>query len=379
MENSKVGIVALAAGGTGGHLFPAEALAFKLSRRGFRTILFTDSRAKKFGEVNHYQSIHLVTSGTFHSVNLFKVVSTGLKLVWGIWQSILVMLKISPNVVIGFGGFPSVPPLIAARILRIPTIIHEANAKMGRANRFLSKSATAIALSITGVPQNSYIQAKVTETGNPVRAAVINEHRTPYPNRTVMDPFQLLVFGGSQGARFFSDTIPNAIALLSLEYRSRLKVMQQCRNEDINTVKNNYDKLGISVEINSFFSDLPKRIAQSHLVICRAGASTISELTIIGRPSVLVPLPNSIEKDQLENGKILQKYNAARLLPQELADLESLKKILEDSIENPEKLMQIAQNAKKLGNINATENLANLVEQSIHSMNPNKYYGKHAI
>ena len=379
MENSKIGIVALAAGGTGGHLFPAEALASKLSNRGFGTVLFTDSRAKKFGEVNHYQSIHLVTSGTFHGVNLFKIVSTGLKLIWGIWQSILVMLKISPNVVIGFGGFPSVPPLVAARILRIPTIIHEANAKMGRANRFLSKSATAIALSITGVAQNPKTQVKITETGNPVRTAVINEHNTPYPNRTVLDPFDLLVFGGSQGARFFSDTIPDAIALLSSEYRSCLRVVQQCRSEDIDSVRNNYKKLGISAEINSFFSDLPKKIAQSHLVICRAGASTISELTIIGRPSVLIPLPNSIEKDQLENAKILQEYDAARLLPQDLADLESLKKILEDSIENPEKLFQTAQNAKKLGNINATENLAKLVEQSIHSKNPNKCNGEHSI
>ena len=371
MATSIIGTIALAAGGTGGHLFPAEALASKLSSRGFGTVLLTDNRAKKFGENSNYQSIHVVSSGTFHNANLIRVISTGLKLVWGIWQSIRVLLRVSPKVVVGFGGFPSVPPLIAARFLKIPTIIHEANTKMGRANRFLAKSATAVALSISGTNSNSDVKTKVTKTGNPVRPAVLEEYNTPYPKRTVTDQFRLLVFGGSQGARFFSETVPQAIAQLTAEDQSRLEIVQQCREEDIEQVEKSYDKLGVSAEVKTFFSDLPKQIAQAHLVVCRAGASTISELAVIGRPSVLVPLPNSIEKDQYENAKTMHEHHAAHMLPQNLASVETLKDIIEDSIKDPQKISKVAQNAKKLGNINATEALANLIEASIPTLNSN--------
>ena len=372
MVNSNPGIVALAAGGTGGHLFPAEALAGKLTSRGFSTVLLTDHRAKKFGEDSQYQSVHIILSGTFQNANLFKVLSAGLKLVWGIWQSMRVLLSVSPKVVVGFGGFPSVPPLIAARFLRIPTIIHEANSKMGRANRFLAKSATAVALSIAGVNSNLKKESKVTETGNPVRDAVLKECDSPYPNRSATEKFRLLIFGGSQGAHFFSEMMPQVIASLSPQYRSQLEIVQQCRTEDFSLVEQYYQKLGITAVIKSFFADLPKQIALSHLVICRAGASTISELAAIGRPSILIPLPNSIEQDQFENAKIMHEQNAAHLLQQDAADVESLKDFIEDSIKNPKKLSEIAQNAKKMGKINASDNLANLVEQCVFSLNPEK-------
>ncbi len=371
MTNSKFGTIVLAAGGTGGHLFPAEALASKLSSRGFGTVLLTDNRAKIFSQNSHYQSIYVVSSGTFHNANVIKIISTGLKLVWGIWQSIWVLLRVSPKVVVGFGGFPSVPPLLAARLLKIPTIIHEANMKMGRANRFLAKSATAVALSISGVNSNSTVKTKVTKTGNPVRPAVLKEYYTPYPERTATDQFRLLVFGGSQGARFFSEIVPQAVALLTVEDRARLEIIQQCREEDIGQVEESYHKIGVPAIVKKFFSDLPKQIAQAHLVVCRAGASTISELAVIGRPSVLVPLPNSIEKDQYENAKTMHEHHAAQMLPQNLASIETLKNIIEDSIKDPQKIRKIAQNAKKLGNIKATESLANLIEASVPTLNSN--------
>jgi len=354
--------ILLSAGGTGGHLFPAQALAGELNRRGWRVELVTDHRATHYGGDFPAAVTHTVPSGTPSSRNPVVVVSSLFKLGLGLLRSILVLRRSQPAAIVGFGGYPTVPPLMAAWILGVPSVLHEQNAVMGRANGLLSRMCRKVALSFEGTRARAGALAKSVLCGNPVRDAVHEAATVPFEDIASDGPVRVLVFGGSQGARFFSDMMPEVFSQLSDDLKSRLQIVQQCRQEDLARVTEAYAPLGINVELAPFFSDLPRRIAHAHLIVSRAGASTIGELTVIGRPAVLVPLPGAIDQDQRANGTVLEQAGGAVMLDQSGITPESLAEILTDLVSDPQTLKTRAQNARSAGRPDAVERLADLTE-----------------
>jgi UDP-N-acetylglucosamine--N-acetylmuramyl-(pentapeptide) pyrophosphoryl-undecaprenol N-acetylglucosamine transferase len=265
---------------------------------------------------------------------------------------------------VGFGGYPTFPPVKAATLRAIPTAVHEQNAVLGRANRMLARSVTRNATSFeTTRFLGPELQSKVRLTGNPVRAAVIEAARRSYVRPEPGAPLALVVFGGSQGARFFSETVPPALALLPQDLRGRLSVVQQARAEDIAGVVAAYRSAGIAAEVAAFFRDLPERLAGTHLVIARSGASTVAELTVIGRPSILVPLPHALDNDQLQNATRLAESGAAWCIEQKELSRERLVRDLSALLADPARLAAAAAAAKGLGRPDAVGRLADLVEE----------------
>jgi UDP-N-acetylglucosamine--N-acetylmuramyl-(pentapeptide) pyrophosphoryl-undecaprenol N-acetylglucosamine transferase len=265
-------------------------------------------------------------------------------------------------VVVGFGGYPSIPPLLAAVARGIPTVIHEQNAVMGRANRMLAPRVKAIATGFPGVlNREPVLAAKATHTGNPVRPAVIEASSTPYPALDTTGPLQLLVFGGSQGAKVMSDIVPYAIERLEPRLQMRLKVVQQAREEDMARVREIYAKLQVAAEVEPFFKDLPARMAASHLVVARSGASTVAELTAIGRPGILVPLPHALDQDQHHNAGVLMEAGGAIRLPQAEFTPDRLAAEIAALAAEPNRLAAMAAAAKRAGAIDASDRLADLV------------------
>lgn len=359
--------VMLAAGGTGGHLFPAYALAEALGRRGIAVDLVTDTRGDRYGTGFPARKVYQVPSATAGS-NPIKAAFAAIQLSRGISAARKLMGEVNPGAVIGFGGYPTFPPLIAAHMKGIPTAVHEQNAILGRANRMLASRVNVIATSFaeTRLVEGPLV-AKARVTGNPVRAVVIAAAASrPYWRPEPGQPIRLLVFGGSQGARFFSDTVPPALALLPDPIRMRLQVTQQARPEDVLRVKQAYQASGIASDVQPFFADLPQRMADSHLVIGRAGASTIAELTVIGRPSILVPLPHSLDNDQLHNATQLAESGGAWCIPQGDLSIERLAAELEALMSRPAMLANAATAAKSIGEPNAVEKLADLAVQLIN-------------
>jgi UDP-N-acetylglucosamine--N-acetylmuramyl-(pentapeptide) pyrophosphoryl-undecaprenol N-acetylglucosamine transferase len=349
----------LAAGGTGGHLFPAQALAAALAKRNVSVELATDHRAAHFEFPA--RAIHVIPSATIRGRNPVALARTATLLGIGTTKAWILLGRVKPRIVIGFGGYPSVPPLLAASWRSIPTLLHEQNAVMGRANRFLAPRVSAIA---TGFPSlrnfNRHWQRKVTFTGNPVRPQVVAAAATPYAE-PVDGKLRLLVFGGSQGARVMSETVPAAVGLLDAELGMRLSVVQQARPEDLEGVRAAYARLGIDAEVASFFPDLPKRMAAAHLVISRSGASTVAELSAMGRPAILVPLPHALDQDQLANAGVLEASGAAVLVRQpEFTAARAAQEITALS-NDPARLARMAQSARSAGTIDAAERLADLV------------------
>jgi UDP-N-acetylglucosamine--N-acetylmuramyl-(pentapeptide) pyrophosphoryl-undecaprenol N-acetylglucosamine transferase len=360
MNEPRLPPVLVAAGGTGGHLFPAAALAGALSERGVAVHLATDRRAARFGDAFADDVIHVVTSATLRSRNPVAVVQTAAGLGLGLLQAWRLIGRLRPAAVIGFGGYPSVPPVLAAVWRGVPTLIHDANAVVGRANRLLAPRVTAIAMTFPDIFREAPdLAAKATLTGNPVRAAVIAAAATPYTLPS--DALRLLVFGGSQGARIMADIVPAAIARLEPGLRSRLHIVQQVREEDLPRVQNNYTRLTVAAEVAPFFSDLPARIAASHLVVARSGASTVAELAAIGRPSILVPLPHAIDQDQFVNAGVLERAGGALRLVQETFTPERLAAEIAGLARVPQRLAAMAAAARSLGKLDAAERLADLV------------------
>jgi UDP-N-acetylglucosamine--N-acetylmuramyl-(pentapeptide) pyrophosphoryl-undecaprenol N-acetylglucosamine transferase len=356
------GLVLIAAGGTGGHLFPAESLALALKARGWRVHLATDHRVEGYGHDFPAEKIHFIQSATItrSPVAAAKAVAA---LAWGAVQSRILVARIKPSVVIGFGGYPTVPPLMAAASAKVPTIVHEQNAVLGRANRFLAKRVTRLATSFPKVGGTESLTAKVVQTGNPVRPAVREAAATQYPVRAAADPFRLLVFGGSQGARFFSDLMPAAVALMGKDMQALLKLTQQCRPEDIARVRQGYELLGVSADLQPFFSDMPKRIAGSHLVVSRSGASTCAELAVIGRAAIMVPLPHALDQDQKANATVLAEAGGGWLIDQAALTPARLAGEIVRYMKEPERLTVAATAAKGQGRPDAVDRLADLVEQ----------------
>ncbi len=356
--------VLLAAGGTGGHLFPAAALAQELRRRGYAVELATDLRAEKYGGDFPARAIHRIPSATLTSRSAIAVAATFSRLGLGFAGALRLLLRVKPRAVIGFGGYPTLPPIIAARTLGIPTAIHEQNAVMGRANRLLARVVDRIALSF--VPTKLLkpeAEAKARLTGTPVRDAVLKFRDVPYIPPDASSRLLLLIFGGSQGARFFSEAVPPALLRLPASLRGRLTVVQQAREEDLAGLREDYRKAGIAAHLAPFFGDLPERIANAQLVMARAGASTVAELTAIGRPCLLVPLPHALDNDQLENATRLEQAGGGWCVRQAELTETRLAELVQALLSSPERLADAARKAHAMAPIGAVTKLADLVDE----------------
>jgi len=352
--------VMLAAGGTGGHLYPAFALAEALGKRRIAVDLVTDTRGDRYGTGFPARKIYQVPAATAGS-NPVKIAYAAVQLSRGVSAAHKMLGEVKPAVVIGFGGYPTFPPLLAAKMRGIATAVHEQNAVLGRANRMLASRVNAIATSFADTKLiEGALALKAHLTGNPVRAIVIEAAKRHYWRPEPGQVVRLVVFGGSQGARYFSDTVPPALALLPEAMRTRLQVTQQARPEDVIRVKAAYSASGIACEVAPFFTDLPYRIADSHLVIGRAGASTIAELTVIGRPAILVPLPHSLDNDQLHNATRVAESGGAWCIQQSDLTTERLASEIEKLVSRPAMLANAATAAKALGQPLAVEKLADL-------------------
>ncbi len=358
------GSVMLAAGGTGGHLFPAQALGEELIRRGYEVDLITDTRGNVFGADFPARKIYKVAAATFRGRSPIEATKTLGMLGNGFQASYRIMGEAAPRAIIGFGGYPTLAPILAAMGKGIPAAIHEQNSVMGQANRFLAPMVKTIACSFE---HTKYLEGKLLLkarlTGTPLRKAVLALHNVPYRPPSSQAQLNLLVVGGSQGARYFSDIMPQALQLLPQQMRDRLFVMQQCREEDIDRVFDAYEAAGVAAELATFFEDLPYRMSNSHLIVARSGATTVAELCALGRPAILVPLPHSKDNDQLENATRMANAGAGFCIPQATLTPEALASAARRFFEDPSALVRAASNAHALANYKAVDNLANLLEE----------------
>lgn len=358
--------ILVAAGGTGGHLFPAEALAHALLSRGFVVDLATDTRAEKYGQAFPARNIYAIPAATPTGGGAFSKAMAIATLGRGVLSSLALLRRVKPAVVVGFGGYPTVPPLVAASLLKIPAVLHEQNAVMGRANRFLAGRVQKIA---TGFPlsrADAAILAKSVVTGNPLRPAVLEAAKLPYP---AFDDgaLNVLVTGGSQGAKVFSDIVPAAIEALLPEERARVKLVQQARGEDRDRVLAVYSRIGFSAEVEPFFKDLPARIGAAHLLVARSGASTVAEVAGIGRPAILVPFPFALDADQAANAAELARTGAVDVIDQKVFTVEKLTELLRAALADPQGLTKRAEAAKSAGILDAAERLADIVSGLVRS------------
>jgi UDP-N-acetylglucosamine--N-acetylmuramyl-(pentapeptide) pyrophosphoryl-undecaprenol N-acetylglucosamine transferase len=354
---SLTGPVLIAAGGTGGHLFPAEALGKALKARGIAVELATDRRAKQYGSDFPARAIHQIAAATPSGGTLLTRAAAIVTLTGGTLAALLLLRRLSPAAVVGFGGYPSVPPVLAATLLRIPTLLHEQNAVMGRANRFLAVRVDAVA---TGFPTLKSATRHIATfyTGNPVRSSVVAAASTPYPDAS---SFKLLVIGGSQGAGIMADIVPAGVALLPEATRRVLVIAQQARGDDEARVRQAYADMAVAAEVLPFFTDLPARMAAANLIIGRAGASTVAELAVIGRPSILVPFPHALDQDQAENAAELGRVGAAIVVAQPDFTPQWLAAALAEAQRDATELRARATSARSVGVIDAAERLADLV------------------
>jgi UDP-N-acetylglucosamine--N-acetylmuramyl-(pentapeptide) pyrophosphoryl-undecaprenol N-acetylglucosamine transferase len=352
----------LAAGGTGGHMMPAFALGQELLNRGHHVALVTDERGTKIPGCPEKMAIHVLPAGRITKdprswLPGARAISRGRLMAKQLYQSF------NPSAVVGFGGYPAFPALLGAFSCKIPTIIHEQNAVLGRVNRFTAREVNAIATAYPDVKRLALrLNAKVHLIGNPVREEVLALRDEAYPPLGEEGIFRVLVTGGSQGATILSDVVPDGLARLPLNLRRRLQVTQQCRAEDIEVVRQTYADHDIPAELATYLPDLPERLGWAHLVISRAGASTIAELTCAGRPAILVPLPSAMDNHQTYNVIEMVQAGGARSIPQTQFDAVELAKQIQKIALQPGALENAAKAAKSCGRPNAVADLADLVE-----------------
>ncbi|MBT3172329.1 MAG: undecaprenyldiphospho-muramoylpentapeptide beta-N-acetylglucosaminyltransferase [Rhodospirillaceae bacterium] len=358
--------IVLAAGGTGGHVFPAQAVAAELEARGRRLVLITDRRGIGYGGALADIESYAIQAGTPLARGPLARGLGIVKMLLGIREAGRLLRRLEPAAVIGFGGYPSVPAVIAASRSGMATAIHEQNAILGRANRLLASRAQRIA---TSFEQTSAItvanRSKITHTGNPVRPAIMEIASSAYPKPEAKGPLYLLITGGSQGARVFAELVPAALAKLAPEIRDRLNVAQHCRPEDIENVNRLYQASGIRSETATFFDDLPARLQTAHLVVCRAGASTVAELATAGRPAILIPYPHATDDHQSANGRALESAGGAVMLQEAETSAERLAEHLNHYLSSPETLANAAKAALGAGRPDASQALADLVESLV--------------
>jgi UDP-N-acetylglucosamine--N-acetylmuramyl-(pentapeptide) pyrophosphoryl-undecaprenol N-acetylglucosamine transferase len=352
----------LAAGGTGGHLTPAFALAEELHQRGHHVALITDARGDAIPGKPDFLPAHVLPAGRFtrNPLSWFKAIRAVLE---GRRMALRLFDSFEPSAVIGFGGYPALPALLAARSAGVPSLVHEQNAVLGRVNRLLAGGVNAIA---TAYPEVARIKAKhaskVHLVGNPVRAEVLALRDEPFPAFTEEGLLRVLVTGGSQGARVLSEVVPDGLSMLAPALRSRLQVTQQCRAEDLDVVRARYAAHGIPAELGTYFQDMAARLADAHLFIGRAGASTIAELTAVGRPAILVPLPIATDDHQAANVREIVKAGGARSIRQPSFTASELAKQINSLAQRPETLANAAHAAWNCGRPKAAGDLADLVE-----------------
>ncbi len=355
-------VAVVAAGGTGGHLFPAQALATALSARGWRIVLATDERAQALADSFPAEKRIALASATFRPGSLLGLARAAAAIARGIFQARSALTQIDPAVVVGFGGYPSLPALIGAITQGRRTIVHEQNAVSGRANRLLAPHVTAVACAFPILLKASpRVQARAVVVGNPVRPEIAALAGLPYTSPT--DEIHLLITGGSQGARLLSELVPAAVAGLPEVLRLRLRVHQQTRPECLDEARCVYAEAEVRAEVAPFFRDMAGRLAAAHLVIGRAGASTVSEIAVAGRPSILIPLKISLDDDQGQNARVLAEAGAAEVAREDDLTAPALTAALEALLANPRRLTRMAAAARRVAKPDAAERLADLVEK----------------
>ena len=353
----------LAAGGTGGHMVPAHSLSAELLARGHKLMLVTDERGARFPGLFENVPVHILPAGRLGGgpigwLKAARSVLAGRGEARGLYRNH------RPDAVVGFGGYPAFPALLAATSMRVPTVLHDSNAVLGRVNRLLAAEATAIATAYEEVERlKARHKAKVVLVGNPVRAEVAKLGEMPFPAFDELAPLKLLVTGGSQGASVLGKVVPAGLARLEPSLRRRLQVVQQARADDIEQIRAFYAQLGIPAELTTYIEDMPARLGEAHLVIARAGASTIAELTAAGRPAILVPLPSATDDHQTANAREITKAGGARTIAQDDFTPDVLARQIEALAADPEALANAAARSLSVGRPHAARDLADLVEQ----------------
>lgn len=357
------GTIVLGAGGSGGHIFPAQALADELTRRGFETVLITDDRGQRYTDRFPSMRMEIIRAATFAGRNPLKRLQALLHILGGIGQAWRVLGEVKPKVAVGFGGYSSFPTMVAARLRGVPTALHDPNAVLGRVNKFLGPHVNLIGAAFENMEGLSPAAAKrVHVVGNPLRDDVIALRERAYAPPGAEGPIRLLVFGGSQGAAFLAQVVPDAIDLLPETLKVRMHVTLQAREDMAAEVERDFDEMGVRVDVAPFFADLPQRMAAAHLVIGRAGASTVTELGVIGRPSILVPLPSAMDDHQTVNARALTDVGGAWLMPQSQLTAEILADKLRSLLCDDDTLSRAAAAAKGTGRPRATADFADLIE-----------------
>jgi UDP-N-acetylglucosamine--N-acetylmuramyl-(pentapeptide) pyrophosphoryl-undecaprenol N-acetylglucosamine transferase len=353
-------LLLIAAGGTGGHMFPAQALAEAMVARGWRVKLSTDARGARYaGGFPRDVVIEQVASATFARGGVLAKALVPFRIAGGVIGAAWGMLRDKPAVVVGFGGYPSIPALTAATVLRRPRMIHEQNGVLGRVNQIFASRVMAVACGTW--PTNLPDGVTGTYTGNPVRGAVLERAGAGYiPPGDY--PMSLVVIGGSQGARILSDVVPAAVAALPEALRANLRVAHQARAEDVDRVIAAYDAAGISADVQPFFTDIPRRLSEAQLVISRSGASSVADISVIGRPSILIPYAAATGDHQTANARGLVEGQAAVLIPEKALDPETLATHMAAIFESPQAAMTMSRNAVAHGRADATDRLVELVE-----------------
>ena len=355
---------ALAAGGTGGHVFPAESLGEVLAARNHRVLMLTDRRGRGFDRPDRPWELHRIRASSPSRPGVAARLGALAQIGLGTLDARRILARSGTNAVVGFGGYPSVPVVLAAATLGIPSVLHEQNAVLGRANRMLAGRARLIATSIEPTRGAGARKGRLRHTGNPVRAAIQARRCAAYTPPKSGEPLDLLVFGGSLGARVLSDVVPAAVSALPTACRERLRIVQQCRGEDVERVTAAYRDLPNPPEIATFFDDMPDRFVRAHLVIARAGASTVAELAVIGRPAVLVPYPHAMDAHQDWNARALEQAGAAWRIDESDLDASVLADCLAGLLQDPDQLAAAAAAAFRVGRPGAADALAELVLQA---------------
>ncbi len=359
--NTKPSFIMISSGGTGGHMSPASALADELRKRDVRVELMTDCRGLRYSKMFEGDVTHEVKSGTAGAGLLGKV-KGALNLAHGILSALKLIKSLKPDIVVGFGGYPSVPGVFAAQRLKIPTVLHEQNAIIGKANVFLASGASKIALSLPYVAGlDDKEQERVVVTGNPVRADIVALSEVPYLALDDGAPMNIFVMGGSLGATILSEVVPRALSKLSEDYRKRLNVIQQCREADIDDASDLYKKAGITAELSPFIDDVAGVLKNAHLVIARSGASTVAEVSIAGRPVIYVPYPHHKDQQQKRNADAVADEGGAWVMTEDGFTVDALFSRIETFFQNSDILPNAAARAKTCGKPDAAKDLADIV------------------
>ncbi len=360
MSDKKYFII-ISAGGTGGHISPAAALADDLIKRGCRVELVTDIRGQKYASMFDGIKLHIIKSGTSFA-GLMGKIKGAINLALGVLHAFKLVKSLKPDLVVGFGGYPSVPAVFAAQKLNIPTILHEQNAIIGKANIFLAPEAERIALSmpyVKGLEKDDQFRCVIT--GNPVRAEISELEGNVYPEISQTSEIRIFIMGGSLGATIFSDVIPNALSKLPQDQKQRLKIVQQCREADIEDARVLYENAGINAVLSTFFDDVAGELSKAHLFIGRSGASTVAEVSVIGTPAIYVPYPHHKDQQQKMNALPIVEKGGAWIIEEQDFTIDALLEKIEEFLKTPDLLSSAASHAKSCGNATAAKKLGNLV------------------